>query len=127
LREAAAKMSIKITDLDNLELTQQVCTALKKNKSLKPQARKKILTTITRLNEFGTTDDNYLGAKVKNLKNGWWEIRIKHQTDEWRILFRKIGKPATYGLVYMFLKDTDAISLKDWKRAKELACSEGWL
>lgn len=118
-------MSVKVKELDNLLLTEQVAQTLsKKSKG----ASDKVLSTIRRLNEFGASHAFLGRKKLKNLKNGWWELRINYGNNEWRILFRKISKnPTKYGLVYMFPKDTDAILTKDWKKARNLARSEDWM
>ncbi len=120
-------MAIKIKELGNLQITKQVESVLRKNPAITTNAAIKIQALLIRLNEFGA-NKNYLGAKnYKKFRDGWHELRIKDGTNTWRILFRKIKDSNEYGLAYMFLKQTDAITDAQWKSAKKRANLENWL
>ncbi len=122
-------MSIKIDTLNNLEFTEGVCNTLRNDRSLTSKARVKVISTLSRLNEFGLDKDFVSPKQFKRLQEGWYELRIKEKSDCWRILFRQIKTTngiLTYGIIHMFLKDTDPISDIDWKKAKRQASSENW-
>lgn len=120
-------MSKKLDQFPKLLFSKRVAETLKKDKALTEAASEKIQDLLYMLNEFGAKKE-YLGAKnFKKFPDGWYELRIKDLTNTWRILFRKVPKTEIYGLVYLFLKQTDEITTEQWKTAKHIARLEGWV
>lgn len=120
-------MAIKIKEFPNLLMTKKVADTIKTDKALTEKAKGDIAELLYKLNEFGA-DKNYLGnSNFKKFRDGWNELRIKDGSNTWRILFRKLPESKMYGIVYLFLKQTDAITTKQWKTAKQIASQENWI
>ncbi|AKN34274.1 hypothetical protein Ccar_25955 (plasmid) [Clostridium carboxidivorans P7] len=116
----------QLQDLPNLCFTKRALEVLKEDISLTKKARKESFKVLTFLDKFGPNKDFIGSKKLKKFSEGWYELRIRDGSNTWRILFRKIGS-CTYGIVHMFLKDTNEISDRDWKIAKQLVRSENWI
>ena len=120
-------MFVKLDKFPNLLMTKRVAETFSKDKSLTASASDKMQELLYQLNEFGANKE-HLGAKgFKKFPKGWHELRIKDGTDTWRLLFKKFPKTKVYGLVYMFLKQTDAITTEQWKTAEHTASLENWI
>lgn len=112
----------------NLQLSKEVFDVIHTDKRILRDGKllRKIINNLDNLNDHGTDPDYHPRNNLENLGNGWWSLRIKHQKDYWRIMFRKTDSNK-YGLTIMYLKKENKISQKNWDAAKRVAKREGWL
>jgi phage-related protein len=97
------------------------------SKDITPQAKSKILSSLDRLNIYGTDPEMIGLKKIENLgRNGWWAIRIKDRTVQWRIMFRKISN-SEYGVAYIYKKKSPKIPQKDFEACEHIAKKEKWV
>ncbi|YBV93572.1 type II toxin-antitoxin system RelE/ParE family toxin (plasmid) [Bacillus sp. PK9-021] len=115
-------------EFPNLLLSKEVYDTLLTDKKLIRNEKlvRKVYSSLDTLNDFGTDMDFHPAGNIEPKGDGWWCLRIRHQKDYWRIMFRKADSEK-YGLIVMFLKKENKISKKNWEAANRVARREGWL
>ncbi|MGR3779158.1 type II toxin-antitoxin system RelE/ParE family toxin [Bacillus paramycoides] len=86
----------------------------------------KIMKALDSLNAGGTVREYHTRGNLEPLGDGWWSLRIIHNKNYWRVMFRRTDSNQ-YGLTNMFLKKENKITKKHWDTAKRVAKREGWL
>jgi phage-related protein len=115
-------------DYPNLLFSEEVFKTLHTDTRLHRNEKlaRKLANALDDLNDHGTDTDYHARGNLESLGGGWWALRIRHQKDFWRVMFRKADSEK-YGLAIMYLKKTNKIPQKNWDAAKRVAKREGWL
>jgi len=115
-------------EYQNLLLSEEMWNTIHTDKTLTRNEKLmgKLASALDSLNDFGTDFAYHPRGNLESLGNGWWSLRIRHQKDYWRIMFRKADS-TKYGLVLMYLKKENKITKRNWDAAERIAKREGWL
>ena len=101
--------------------SKEVSKALQEDKRIIRDSKllRKIANALDDLNDHGTNPEYHSQGNLEPLGKGWWSLRIRHQNDYWRIMFRKADSKK-YGLAIMFLKKKTKSHRRNGKLQKEL-------
>ncbi|QWG87323.1 type II toxin-antitoxin system RelE/ParE family toxin [Bacillus mycoides] len=112
----------------NLLFSEEVYNTIHTDKHLTRDAKlmRKIMRSLDTLNDFGTATGYHPNGNLEPKGDGWWSLRIRHNNNFWRIMFRRTDSNQ-YGLTIMFLKKENKITKRHWDAAERVAKREEWL